>query len=79
MYRTTNISLKPGIQYCALEDINADSQCNLHCDYIDTILVGSNDISNIKEMNLLKANAIKLCNQYKSQLNGTCLEQLLTK
>jgi hypothetical protein len=74
-YPYVNTSLKPGIQYCTLEDMNARGQCALHCDQIDTVVVGAgNNISDI-ELNELQVKAIALCNEHKPE--GVCLEQLL--
>ena len=74
-YSYINTNLKPGIQHCTLEDIDTSGQCTLHCDQIDTVVIGeSNKLFDI-ELNELQAKAIALCNEYK--LNGVCLDQLL--
>jgi hypothetical protein len=74
-YPYINANLWPGIQYCALEDIDASGQCVLHCDQMDIIAIGKdNKLSDI-ELNELQTKAIALCNKHKP--DGECLSQLL--
>jgi hypothetical protein len=74
-YPYVNTSLKPGVQHCALEDMDASGQCTLHCDQIDTIVIGEGNNLSDMELNGLQAKAIALCNELKP--DGICLEQLL--
>ena len=74
-YPYINTNLKPGVQHCALEDIDASGQCTLHCDQIDTVIIGeSNNLSDM-ELNELQTKAIALCHEHKQ--DGVCLDQLL--
>ncbi|NJO14196.1 MAG: hypothetical protein HC877_00125 [Thioploca sp.] len=72
-YVNTNLQ-KPGVQHCTLEDIDASGQCMLHCDQIDTVVVGDSKLSDT-ELNELRTKAITLCHEY--ELAGVCLDQLL--
>lgn len=74
-YPYINTNLKPGVQHCTLEDIDASGQCTLHCDQIDTVVVGEGNNLSDTELNELQARAIALCNEHKQ--NGMCLDQLL--
>jgi hypothetical protein len=74
-YPYVNTNLKPGIQHCTLEDIDASGQCTLHCDQIDTVIIGEGNKLADTELNQLQAKAIALCNEHKQ--NGVCLDQLL--
>lgn len=81
-YPYINTNLKPGVQHCALEDIDASGQCTLHCDQLDTIVVGKGQSAPNVNLNELNAKAIALCQQYKDKLaetgqEGICLDQLL--
>lgn len=75
-YPWINTNLKPGIQHCTLEDIDASGQCTLHCDHIDTVVVGDDNGISDTELNKLRAKAIALCNELKQ--DEVCLDQLLT-
>ncbi|NJO18033.1 MAG: hypothetical protein HC877_20585 [Thioploca sp.] len=75
-YPTINSHLKPGIQHCTLEDVDAGGQCTLHCDHIKTVVLGDKkNITNAK-LNELNTKAITLCHE--SQLAGMCLARRLT-
>lgn len=81
-YPYVNTNLKPGVQHCALEDIDASGQCTLHCDQIDTTIVGKEQNIIGVDLNELNAKAIALCHQYEDKLaetgqKGICLDQLL--
>ena len=81
-YPYVNTNLKPSIQHCALEDIDASGQCTLHCDQIDTTVVGKDQNVTDIDLNELNAKAIALCHQYEDSLTeagqgGVCLDQLL--
>jgi hypothetical protein len=74
-YQAINTHLKPGIQHCTLEDIDAGGQCTLHCEHLKTVVIGDeNSIANAK-LNELNAKARALCNE--SQQAGVCLAQRL--
>jgi hypothetical protein len=73
-YPYINTHLQPGVQHCTLEDVDTRGQCMLHCDQIDTVVVGDSNLSNT-ELDELQARAIALCHEYK--LEGACLDQLL--
>ena len=73
-YPYINTDLKPGLQYCTLEDIDTNNQCTLHCDHINTVVIGNSNLSSA-ELNELQTEAITLCHQYKPK--GVCLERLL--
>ncbi len=81
-YPYVNTNLKPGVQHCALEDIDDSGQCTLHCDQIDTTVVGKDqNVTNV-DLDELNAKAIALCHQYEDSLTeagqgGVCLDQLL--
>lgn len=82
-YPYVNTNLKSGVQHCALEDIDANGQCTLHCDQIDTTVVGKDQSVIDINLNKLNVKAIALCHQYKDNLaeteqEGICLDQLLT-
>lgn len=68
-YSVEATGLKAGVHYCALEDVDSDGQCVLHCDHIDTIAIGEGHSASAD------AKATTLCNKY--QREGRCLEQLL--
>lgn len=72
-YPGINTNLNPGVQHCALEDIDASGQCTVHCDQMDTVVIGNNLPAT--ELNRLKAEAIALCKAH--ELNGVCLDQLV--
>jgi len=74
-YPYINTDLKPGVQHCALEDIDASGQCTLHCDQIDTVVIGEGNKLSNTELDELQAKAIALCNEHKQ--DGVCLDQLL--
>ena len=74
-YPYVNTNLQPGVQHCTLEDIDASGQCTLHCDQIDTVVVGEGNNLSDTELNQLQAKAVALCNEHKQ--NGVCLDQLL--
>ena len=75
-YPTINTHLKPGIQHCALEDMDAGGQCILHCEHIETVAIGDGNSIADTELNELNAKARSLCRE--SQLPGVCLAQRLT-
>jgi hypothetical protein len=72
-YSWISTNLEPGVQHCALEDIDASGQCTVHCDQIDTVVIGNNLPAT--ELNRLKAEAIALCQAH--ELNGACLDTLV--
>jgi len=74
-YPYVNTNLQPGVQHCTLEDIDASGQCTLHCDQIDTVVVGEGNSVSDPELNELRTKAIALCNEHKPE--GVCLDQLL--
>ena len=74
-YPYINTNLKSGVQHCTLEDIDASGQCTLHCDQIDTVVIGEGNKLSSTELNELEAKAIALCNEHKPE--GVCLDQLL--
>jgi predicted outer membrane repeat protein len=74
-YPYINTNLKPGVQYCILEDLNASGQCTLHCDQINAVVIGKNNNLSDSELTQRQAVTIALCNEYKQ--DGVCLEQLL--
>ena len=75
-YPTINSHLKPGIQHCTLEDVDAGGQCTLHCDHIKTVVIGGENSITNAELNEINVKAILLCHE--SQLAGACLAQRLT-
>jgi hypothetical protein len=68
-YSVETTGLKAGVHYCALEDVDSDGQCALHCDHIDTVAIGDGRSASAD------AQATILCNKHKRE--GKCLEQLL--
>ena len=68
-YSVEATGLKAGVHYCALEDVDSDGQCALHCDHIDAVAIGDGRSASAD------AQATTLCNKY--QREGRCLEQLL--
>lgn len=74
-YPYVNANLQAGVQHCALEDIDASGQCTLHCDQIDTVIIGDSNNLFDTELNELQAKAIALCHEHKQ--DGVCLDQLL--
>ena len=74
-YPYINTNLKSGVQHCTLEDIDASGQCTLHCDQIDTVIIGESNNLSDTELNQLQAKAIALCHEHKQ--DGVCLDQLL--
>lgn len=57
-----------------MQFVDTRGQCMLHCEQIDTVVVGESNLSNT-ELNELQAKAIALCHEHK--LKGACLDQLL--
>ena len=72
-YSWISTDLEPGVQHCALEDIDASGQCTVHCDQMDTVVIGNNLPAT--ELNRLKAEAMALCQAH--ELNGACLDTLV--
>lgn len=81
-YSYIDTNLEPGVQHCTLEDIDDNGQCTLHCDHIDTVVIGGGQSAPNPELNQLNAKAIALCHRYEEELaeagqGGVCLDQLL--
>jgi hypothetical protein len=74
-YPTINTHLKPGIQHCTLEDMDAEGQCILHCEHIETVVISERNSIADTELNELNAKARTLCREF--QLPGVCLAQRL--
>lgn len=65
-YSVETVGLKAGMHYCALEEVDSEGQCALHCDHIDAMVLGQSHSAPDYD----KATA--LCDQYKQE--GMCLE-----
>lgn len=74
-YPEINTHLKPGIQHCMLEDVDAGGQCTLHCEHLKTVVIGDDNSIADANLNELHAKARALCNE--SKRDGVCLAQRL--
>jgi hypothetical protein len=81
-YPWKDTELEPGIQHCTLEDIDTRGKCNLHCDFIKTVVIDNHAESQQIDLKDINARAIELCNEYQTTLEetgqkGLCLDEVL--
>ncbi|BAP56858.1 hypothetical protein THII_2561 [Thioploca ingrica] len=65
--------LDSGVYYCVLEEVDDYGKCSVHCDFVDAVVVSSNDV----EQNVDLPKATKLCSQYNEVLKNSCIEDVL--